>query len=70
MIINIVVRRHDLLELIISDRNSLFTSNFWSLLCYFLGIKRRLSKAFYHQIDDQIERQNSTMEAYFQVFVY
>ena len=44
-------------------------SKFWSLPCYFLGIKRRLSTAFHPQIDGQTKRQNSTMEAYLRTFV-
>ena len=52
-----------------TDRGSLFTSKFWSSLCYFLGVKRRLSTAFHPQTDGQTERQNSTMEAYLRAFV-
>ncbi len=69
VIINVIVRHHGVLESIIIDRSSLFTSKFWFLLCYFLGIKRKLSTAFYPQTDGQTERQNSTMEAYLRVFV-
>ena len=64
VIIDVVVRHHGLLDSIVTDRGSLFTSKFWSLLCYFFGIKRRLSTAFSPQTDGQIERQNSTMKAY------
>ena len=42
---------------------------FWSSLCYFLGIKQRLSTAFHPQTDGQTKRQNSTIEAYLQAFV-
>ena len=62
--IDVVVRHHGLSDSIISDCGAIFTSKFWSSLCYFLGIKRRLSTIFYPQIDKQIEWQNSTMEAY------
>ena len=64
VIINVVVKYHGLLDLIVTDRGSLFISKFWSSLCYFFGIKRRLSTAFHPQTDGQTERQNSTMEAY------
>ena len=64
VIFNVVVRYHDLPDSIVSDRGSLFTSKFWSSLCYFLGIKQRLSTAFYPQTDSQTEWQNSIMEAY------
>ena len=69
VILNVVVRHHGLLDSIVSDRGSVFTSKFWSSLCYFLSIKRRLSTAFYPQTDGQTERQNSTMEAYLRAFV-
>ena len=69
VILDVVVRHHGLPNSIVSDRGSLFTSKFWSLFCYFLGIKRRLSTAFHTQTDDQTKRQNSTMEAYFRAFV-
>ena len=69
VIIDMVVRYHDLLDSIVTDQGSLFTSKFWSSLCYFLGIKRKLSTAFHPQTDGQTERQYSTMEAYLQVFV-
>ena len=69
VIIDMVVRHHNLPDSIVTDQRLLFTSKFWSLLCYFLGIKRRLSMAFHPQIDGQTERQNSTMQAYLQAFV-
>ena len=69
VIIDVVVRHHGLPDSIVTDRGSLFTSKFWSSLCYFLGIKRRLSTAFHPQTDGQTERQNSTMEAYLRAFV-
>ena len=69
VIIDVVVRHHGLPDSIITDRGSLFTSKFWSSLCYFLGIKRRLSTAFHPQTNGQTKRQNSTMEAYLRAFV-
>ena len=47
VILDVVVRHHGLSDSIVSDRGLLFTSKFWSSLCYFLGIKRRLSTAFH-----------------------
>ena len=69
IIINVIVRHQGLLDSIVIDQGSLFTSKFWSLLCYFLGIKRRLSIAFYPQTDGLTERQNNMMEAYLRAFV-
>ena len=69
IIINIVIRHHGLSDSIVTNQGLLFTLKFWSLLCYFLGIKLRLSIAFHPQTNDQTARQNSTMEAYLRVFV-
>ena len=69
VIIDVVVRHHGLPDSIVTDKSSLFISKFWSLLCYFLEVKRRLSIAFYPQTDGQIKRQNSIMEAYHRVFI-
>ena len=69
IIINVIVRHHGLPDLIVTDKGSLFTLKFWSLLCYFFGIKRRLSTAFYPQTDGQTKRRNSTMEVYLRPFV-
>ena len=66
---DVVVRHQGLPDSIVTDRGSLFTSKFWSSLCYFLGIKRRLSTAFHPQTDGQAERQNSTIEAFLRAFV-
>ena len=46
-ILDVVVWYHGLLDSIVSDRGSLFISKFWLSLCYFLGIKQRLSTAFH-----------------------
>ena len=69
IIIDMLVHHHGLSDSIITDQGSLFTSKFWSSLCYFLGIQRRLFTTFHPQPDGQTERQNSTIEAYLWVFV-
>ena len=51
VIIDVVVWHHGLSDSIVTDRGSLFTSKFWSLLCYFLGIKRKVSITFYPKTD-------------------
>ena len=69
VIIDVVVPHHGLSDSIISDRGAIFTFKFWSSLCYFLGIKRRLSIVFHPQTNGQTERQNSTIEVYLHAFV-
>ena len=53
VIIDVVVRYHGLADSIITDQKSLFTSKFWLLLCYFLGIKHRLFTAFHPRRTDR-----------------
>ena len=69
VILDIVVWPHGLPDSIVSDRGSLFNSKFWSLLCYFFDIKRRLSTAFHPQTDGQTKQQNSTIEVYLRAFI-
>ncbi len=69
VLIENLIRYHGLPDSIVTDRGSLFTSQFWSSLAYFLGVKRRLSTAFHPQTDGQTERQNSTMEQYLRAFI-
>ncbi len=69
VIINEIVHHHGVPESIVTDQDSLFISKFWSSLCYFLGIKKKLSTTFHPQINGQTKRQNNTMEAYLRAFV-
>lgn len=69
MIIKAIIRHHGLLDLIVSNYSSVFTSKFQSSLYCFFEIKQSLSKAFYLPIDNQNKRQNSTIKAYCRVFI-
>ncbi len=70
VMIDVVVHHYGVPESIVTDRDLLFPSQFWFSLCYFLGIKKKLSTAFHPQLDGQTERQNSTIEAYLRAFVH
>ena len=69
MIIDVVVRHHSLPDSIVINRGSFFTLNFWSLLCYFFGIKWRFFTTFYLQKNKPTECLNSLIEAYLRAFV-
>ena len=69
VIIDVVVWYYGLFDSIITDQGSLFTSKFWFSLCFFLGIKKKLSITFHPQTNGQIERQNSTINVYFRAFM-
>ncbi len=47
VIINVLMYYHVVLKSIVMNQGPLFTSKFWSSLCYFLSIKKKLSTAFY-----------------------
>jgi hypothetical protein len=64
-----VGKLHGLPENIISDRGSLFKSEFWKRLCKRLSIDSLLSTAFHPEIDGQTEIVNVTLEAVFRCYV-
>ena len=39
VIMDVVVRHHGFLDLIVTNKSFFFTSKFWPSRCYFLGIK-------------------------------
>jgi len=59
-----VVRPHGLSSSIVSDRGSLFTSDFWKRVIEALGISHNLSTASHPPTDGQTERANATLEQY------
>ena len=68
VILDMVIWYHGLPDSIMSDRRSFFTLKFWSLLCFFLGIKQRLLTDFYPLTKSQTKQQNSIMELCLQFF--
>ena len=62
------VSQHEMMQSIISNRDSLFINHFWITLCWHLEAKWKLSIAFHSQIDDQTERQNQMLKHYLQMY--
>ena len=62
------VYRHEMMRSIISNREFLFTSNFWFTLCWNLRAKRKFSTVFHSQTDEQTERQNAVLEHYLRIY--
>nr|GFB72699.1 putative reverse transcriptase domain-containing protein [Tanacetum cinerariifolium] len=60
--LNEIVARHDVPILIISDRNSRFTSRFWQTIKEALGTKLDMSMAYHPQTGSQSERTIQTLE--------
>jgi len=65
-----IVRPHGLLSSIVSDRGTLFTSDFWKQVIEALGISNNLSTAFHLQTDGQTERANATLEQYLHAYCH
>jgi transposase InsO family protein len=63
-----VIRLHGIPADIISDRGSMFTSQFLERVTKALGISRKLSTAFHPQTDGQIECVNATLEQYLRAY--
>jgi transposase InsO family protein len=64
-----IVNQYGLPEEIISDRDKLFTSKFWTSLIAQLGINHKLSTAYHPQTDGQTERLNQTLEQYLRNYI-
>jgi len=63
-----VIRCHGLPPSIVSDRGSLFTSDFWKRVTKALRISRNLSMAFHPKIDGQTERVNAVLKQYLRAY--
>jgi hypothetical protein len=68
LLMDAVVRRYGVPKGILSDRGSLFTSQYWSDFAYETRVKHRLSTAFHPQTDGQTERMNQTLEQYLRCY--
>lgn len=64
LLIKDVINFHELFERIISDRETLFISHFWSIFSKKVKVDHRLFLSFHSQTDEQIERQNQTLKRY------
>jgi len=63
------VRYFGIPRAITSNRGTNWTSTFWKTFCRLLGIKQRLSSAYYPQTDGGPERLNQEIQAYLRNFI-
>jgi hypothetical protein len=64
-----VWKLHGLPESIISDRGTLFVSEFWKAVCHRLQIRIDLSTAYHYETDGQTENANSFMSQYLRQYI-
>jgi RNase H-like domain found in reverse transcriptase/Integrase zinc binding domain/Chromo (CHRromatin Organisation MOdifier) domain len=64
-----IIAQHGVPQEIVSDRDKLFTSQFWQSLADLLGTKHKLSTSYHPQTDGQTERTNQTLEQYLRCYL-
>ena len=64
-----VIRLHGIPKKIISDRDTRFTSRFWTSLQSILGTQLNLSTSYHPEIDGKNERVNQVMEYMLRMYV-
>ena len=64
-----IVTQHGVPDEIVSDRDKLFTSKYWTTLMALIGVKRKMSTSFHPQTDGQTERINQTLKAYLRCYI-
>ena len=69
VMINVIFTQFDRSKSIINDKKILFTFNFWSAFCYHLWMRLNYSTAYHFQTNEQIKKQNQTLEIYLKCYV-
>ena len=62
LFLNTVFKLHGAPQELVSDRDTRFTSGFWTEVCQLMQIKRSMSTAYHPQSDGQTDRMNRVLE--------
>ena len=62
IILNKLIRYHEVSESMISNKNKFFTFNYWKTLISLLNTKLRMSIVYHFQTNNQTERTNQSFE--------
>ena len=69
IVMDAVVRVHGVPRVIVSDRDTRFTSNFWKEICKSMGTSLAMSSGYHPQTDGQTERANRSIEEMLRAYV-
>ena len=69
LLLDRLVRDHRVPITVITDRDKLFTSNYWKTISAAIGTKPKMSTAYHPQTDSQTEQANQVLETYLQYYI-
>ena len=69
IVLNRLIRYHEISRGLTSDRDKLFISNYWKTLLPMLGIKFKMSTTFHSQTNEQTKRMNQSLKQYLRHYI-
>ena len=69
LLLDRLVRDHRVPITIITDRDKLFTSNYWKTISAAMGTKPKMSTAYHPRTDSQTEQANQVLETYLRHYI-